>query len=588
MRALLLAAALAFVSSANAAPVQRKPVTRTLKAPVVKAAPIATRAVAPPRKRIPLSKKGIAARIAFTKSGELRTSPDVIGRRAEPLTLEEQTAKRIEALMRGPLRSSLTGLYVADAKTGQPIFSVNADEPLNPASNVKMISTATSLELLGADFRYPTRVLGPEPIDGVVHGDVYLLGSYDPTLTATDLDDLAGAVAVRGIKEVDGDIVVGSDPVRDGIYRAVIPIEVTAGENGAPPTAASTIGADHVSIVITAKTARSPMRPRLTYSAVTTKSATGIPLITLTIGGVMGKGGSSVYQLATKERTATAAYALRAALRAKGVAVQGDYKIAELGDFTGEAIVSGNLPVELARHESKRLAEIIAQVNKFSINWLADRVVLTATALARHQAPSMDASIDAMYSWLERNAHIQRKDLLIDTGSGLSYKTEITTTELVAIVRAAAGFMNAVPASSTPTIAPVEDPLAKAWIESLSIAGTDGTLRHRVRNATARIRGKTGTLSTAIAMSGIMDIDPDRPLVFSLVTNTDTPLAKPYIRKAHDRVVGELCHYLAATQHKTSLPSTETTPTTGEPPDDNTEETAPHDDALDAEAAGAK
>jgi len=62
-----------------------------------------------------------------------------------------------------------------------------------------MISTATALELLGPDFRYPTRVLGATPDGGAVHGDVYLLGSYDPTLTVGDLDQLAAAIAARGI-----------------------------------------------------------------------------------------------------------------------------------------------------------------------------------------------------------------------------------------------------------------------------------------------------------------------------------------------------------------------------------------------------
>ena len=148
--------------------------------------------------------------------------------REEPLTAEEDTAKQIEKLLRGPLRYGVTGLYVADARTGEPLFAVNADDALNPASNVKMISTATALELLGPQFRYTTRVLGPEPdAGGAIHGNVYLLGSWDPTLALTDFDDIAQQLAARGVHELDGDVVVGGDPTRDGMYRALVPVEVT-------------------------------------------------------------------------------------------------------------------------------------------------------------------------------------------------------------------------------------------------------------------------------------------------------------------------------------------------------------------------
>src|SRR6185503_14155775 len=141
-------------------------------------------------------KLGANARVSYGAGGALRMPGEIIGRRAEPLTPEETTAAQIQRLLRGPLlRNGVTGLFVADARTGETLFSVNADDPLNPASNVKMISTATALELLGPDFRYPTRLLGATPDGGAVRGDVYLLGSYDPTLTAADLDNIASAVA---------------------------------------------------------------------------------------------------------------------------------------------------------------------------------------------------------------------------------------------------------------------------------------------------------------------------------------------------------------------------------------------------------
>jgi D-alanyl-D-alanine carboxypeptidase/D-alanyl-D-alanine-endopeptidase (penicillin-binding protein 4) len=526
---LVIAATLWLAGSAAARPAQLRG-----RSPAKAAAKVAPAKAAAKRS----DHDGAHARVAINRLGD-HPAREIVGRRDEPLSPEEDTARQIERLLRGPLRYGVTGLYVADARTGEALFSVNADDPLNPASNVKMISTATALELLGPDFKYPTRVLGPTPDGGAVRGDVYLLGSYDPTLTIGDLDELAAAIAARGITRIDGDIVVGPDATRDGVYRAIIPIDIRGGEPGGSAVASAPPGMDLVSITMAARTAKAPARPHLSFAVQTTADPAGHPRLALTIGGTIGKGGATRYSLVTRERTATAAYTLRAALRAHGVAVNGEARTAELPVFVAGSTAAGGLPVELARHESARLADIIARVNKWSINWLADRVIMTAAALVKRESPSMELALSAMYDWLARHPGIARSDLVVDTGSGLSYHTRITTHELVSIVRSAAGY------------APGADPaVSRAWLGSLSIGGTDGTLQSRFRagDVRGRLRGKTGTLSTAIALSGVLDIDPQRPLAFSLVTNGDSPLSPRMVRRAHEQVVGLLCHYLALTR----------------------------------------
>ncbi|HEY0190076.1 MAG TPA: D-alanyl-D-alanine carboxypeptidase/D-alanyl-D-alanine-endopeptidase [Kofleriaceae bacterium] len=528
--------------AASAAPgAAAKPAATRVRKPTTAAVATKPGAKLDPKGRASAKHDGAHARVAINHAGDLRPAREVTGRREEPLTPEEDTARQIEGLLRGPLRYGTTGLFVADARTGEPLFAVNADDPLNPASNVKMISTATALELLGADYKYPTRLLGATPAGGVVKGDVYLLGSYDPTLTLGDLDQLAAAVAARGITRIDGAIVAGSDPARDGVYSAAVPIAVRAGVPGAAAIAAPPAGMDLVTIRMAAKTARTAQRPRLTYQVDADPASVpgAAPHVILTVGGTIGKGGAATYNLPLRDRTAMASYALRAALRAHGVAFAGDVKTGELDRFVTDATAAGNLPVELGRHESLRLADIVAHVNKWSINWLADRVIMTAAALAKQQPPSMELALSAMYDWLGRHPRIAKGDLLVDTGSGLSYHTKITAHELVSIVRSAAGFT-----------ADADAGLAHAWVDSLSIAGTDGTLANRFRagDIRGRIHGKTGTLSTAIALSGVLDIDPDRPLAFSLVTNGTTPISARFTRRAHEQLISLLVRYIKATQ----------------------------------------
>jgi serine-type D-Ala-D-Ala carboxypeptidase/endopeptidase (penicillin-binding protein 4) len=543
------------------------------------ARPIPTVRRGEPARAHPAKHDGAHARVAINHAGDLRPAREAVGRREEPLTAEEETAKQIEKLLRGPLRHGVTGLFVADARSGEALFAVNADDPLNPASNVKLISTATALELLGPDFRYPTRLLGATPDGGAVRGDVYLLGSYDPTLTTADLDDIATALAARGVTRIDGGIVVGPDPTRDGIYRSVIPIEIHGGaEPGAPVTAAAPAGMELVMLRVAAKTVRAGARTRLSFKVEPTTDGAGQRRIAVTVTGSIARGRDTMYPLVTRERTAVAAHALRSALRAHNITVAGDFKIAELDAFVGESVAAGNLPIELGRHESPRLAQIIARINKWSVNWLADRVIMTAAALVKRQPPSMDLALAAMYDWLMRHPRIAKGDLVVDTGSGLSYHTRITAHELVSILRSAAGFEPEGDAT-----------LSQAWLNSLSIAGTDGTLSSRFRTSDmrGRIRGKTGTLSNAIALAGIVDVDPQRPMAFALVTNAATPLSKGYIRRAHEQVIGLLCRYLARTRKGDgdAQPAPAITPPEPPPiPTTDLEDLEP-DAALDDEAA---
>lgn len=523
-RALAVILSLAFAMNVEAAPRKRAP------APAKKPVPTATH-----------------ARVSYGK--ELRPARDVVGRREEPLTLEEETAKQIEKLLRGPLRNGVTGLFVADARSGEPLFAVNADDRLNPASNVKMISTATALELLGPTFKYTTRIMGAEPdVTGKIAGDIFLLGTWDPTLAASDMDELADALAKRGVKQITGDILVGSDPTRDGIYRGMVPIEIKAGEPGQPPTATTPANFNLIAVEVLAKTDKKPRKRqnKLTFKTETV-TVDGHKRIKLTIGGIIGKGGEKLYPLYTRERTTFAAHALRAALLGHNIAITGETRVMELGDFIGESVKTHALPVELARHESMQLQDIVRKINKWSINWLADRVIMTAAALAKRTTPSMDVAVAAMYEWLQRHPQLGKDEVVIDTGSGLSYRTRISPQELVKVVRAAGGFIDGTDATQS-----------KAWLDSLSIAGTDGTLRSRFRvpDIKGHIHGKTGSLSTVIALSGVLDLDPTRPLAFSIVTNTLRPLKKGYVRKAHEQLVALIAKYIESTSKPTSLPAT--------------------------------
>ncbi len=113
------------------------------------------------------------------------------------------------------------------------VFRHQADRALVPASTQKVVVGQVALDRLGADHRFRTRVLGPAPVDGVVTGDVALVGGGDPLLTTatyafvrrtaeqplTFLDALADALVAGGVRRVTGRIV--ADDTRYDALRTV-------------------------------------------------------------------------------------------------------------------------------------------------------------------------------------------------------------------------------------------------------------------------------------------------------------------------------------------------------------------------------
>src|SRR5882672_10856701 len=138
----------------------------------------------------------------------------------------ERFRQRAEAALSaaGPDKG-VWGVLVADAATGEVLYSRNADGYFMPASNAKMFTTALALATLGPDYRVRTTVASSGTLDanGVLSGDLVLTGRGDANLSNRKfpydkkeekegppekvLAEFADGVAARGVKEVTGDVV---------------------------------------------------------------------------------------------------------------------------------------------------------------------------------------------------------------------------------------------------------------------------------------------------------------------------------------------------------------------------------------------
>jgi serine-type D-Ala-D-Ala carboxypeptidase/endopeptidase (penicillin-binding protein 4) len=125
-------------------------------------------------------------------------------RSAEP-PLATRLAKALAVPHVDPAR---TAALAVDLRTGEVVFERNAHLSLVPASTQKLAVAYAALARLGPSYRFRTEIVGTGVLVGNVwHGDLWLLGSGDPTLRGSDLEELATEVAAWGIRRVSGAVV---------------------------------------------------------------------------------------------------------------------------------------------------------------------------------------------------------------------------------------------------------------------------------------------------------------------------------------------------------------------------------------------
>lgn len=132
-----------------------------------------------------------------------------------------------------------------------PLVTRNTDVQVIPASNVKVITAAVALDVLGAGATFTTTVVGPAPVNGVVEGDVYLVGGGDPVLSenwytqqadgrkrppfnATDVNALADALQAAGVTSITGSVIGDGSRYDDERFPPGWSDDIRASADGTP------------------------------------------------------------------------------------------------------------------------------------------------------------------------------------------------------------------------------------------------------------------------------------------------------------------------------------------------------------------
>jgi D-alanyl-D-alanine carboxypeptidase/D-alanyl-D-alanine-endopeptidase (penicillin-binding protein 4) len=429
------------------------------------------------------------------------------------------------------------------ASDGDVLFAHNSGQLFNPASNTKMLTTAAAISYLGGDFRYHTSLFGPAPDeDGVVHGDVVLRGSGDPSLTSSDIGEIARDVARNGITRIDGDLYADSrfhDPahasaggVGDGaliINRNTYGVRVRPGDVGHAAIVSVEPRVDFFGIDNQATTVHGK-RSRLRIDSYRKDDR----LIISVRGRIADNRDDYVDVRRLSDGALLSASALRGALSDFGV------------ELTG-AVRAGSVEASqlLGEHRSAPLADVCRISNKPSNNFVAEAIYKTLGGELYGLPGTLSKGTRAVMDFLG-TAGIKPGSYKIVNGSGLTHENRITPSDLASLLRKIYFDLSVAP----------------DFLASLAVGGIDGTIRNRFlgTDAIGLVRAKTGTLNSVSALSGFVG-DKDDVLIFTIFVEGFRHRRVNEVRHAQVRMVEAMLSYLRSDapkqggEHPSELPS---------------------------------
>jgi D-alanyl-D-alanine carboxypeptidase/D-alanyl-D-alanine-endopeptidase (penicillin-binding protein 4) len=420
--------------------------------------------------------------------------------------------------------SDAAAVVVKPLDGGVLAWSANSNQPMNPASTMKLVTTYSALHLLGPAFTFRTEVFADGPVSGeVLRGELYVRGGGDPHLVIENLWQLVNRLRGFGIREIRGDVVLDKtlfDPL------AHDPGEFDGEEGRAYNVGPDALLVNFKSIAVTlvpdevARVARVVVVPEIAGMQV----PRSVPLsqgrcgdwrsllqadisdpMNIRLRGVfpLACGERAIY-LGALEHTNYFAAVFRALWERQGGSWNG--KVREAAVPPGARLI--------AAQESAPLAMLIRDINKFSNNVMTQQLFLTMGAAGG--LPGNPARGAAAVRGLLTARGIEAPELILENGCGLSRVERIS-------------------------VATLGNVLSDAWksqwmpelMASLPISGVDGTMQRRDVPAGAA-HMKTGMLEDTRAVAGyVLAASGKRYVVVAIINHPNARLGQG----AHDALL---------------------------------------------------
>lgn len=450
--------------------------------------------------------------------------------------------ERVTGLTNDPrLAPARVGVEVLDPATGKLLVRIRADEMFNVASNVKLVTAAAALSQLGPEFRMKTVLYATATKGQLVQGDLYLKGFGDPSLTERDLWLMADRLYERGIRRVQGGLVL------DESYFDAERLAPLFGDKRTdlwfrPPCGPLSLNSNQVAVrVLSADQAGEParvlVRPSSSYLRLVNK--------TLTVGA----GRRSWVKIQTRAEASATVVEVSGRVRLGYQGQSFRRRIEDPGLLTGMTLLDvlqrrgiklgrpqvsrGQLPPRarpLVAHYSQPLAVVLRAVSKHSNNFVAEQIVKVMGAEVHGEPGTWAKGLRSIQSYLAA-LKIMPGQYVMKNGSGLYDATRFSPSQLVRVMREAAFNFK----------------FGHEFLAALPLSGVDGTLGHRFLGTGAEryVRAKTGSLANVVALTGVAGASGRRGFLLFSVCINELPAGKLELgRQIADEVAAALVSYL--------------------------------------------
>lgn len=434
--------------------------------------------------------------------------------RARPGGLAVRAAPDVEALIDEARLGGAVTFSVVDVATGRMLETHGGDSGQPPASVTKAITALYALDVLGPGYRFETRLLASGPVkDGVLDGDLILVGGGDPTLDTDALAAMAAKLKATGLHEVKGRLRVwgGALPFERVIDRTQ-PEHV--GYN--PSISGISLNYNRVhfgwqrtgdSYTVSMDARSSKYRPEVRVARMSVVSRS-MPVYTYAdkgdhdawtvASGALGNGGAR--WLPVRKPEAYAAEVFSTFARSHGLELK-------IGPPLNRA-PGGRV---LVTHKSEPLHDILRGMLKYSNNLTAEMVGMSATARRLGRPAPLKTSARAMSRWARDELGLEGAVLVDHSGLG-----EASRLGSAALARA---------------LARVHDAgRLKPILKDIPLRNGDGRGNpdHPVK-----VAAKTGTLYFVSSLAGYMTAPDGTELAFAIFT------ANSRLRSGYDPSSGQ-------------------------------------------------
>lgn len=389
-------------------------------------------------------------------------------------------------------------IVIREIGSDHSLIEYNADEPRNPASVMKIVTTLAGLEILGPDYVWETHFHTDGTVaNNTLNGNLIIEGGGDPFLVRETFWHMLYTLQLRGIRHINGDLIIDNT-----LFK---PEPGTTGDFDNRPYRAYNTFPDAALLNFTAQNfVLIPYINRLhIYADPPSSTLTIRNSVKVTRGKCRGLGNSLKMHVRENNDGQTivefsgeypARCGEREMLRSVSNNTQflfGVFKSLweEMGGTISGIGVTGKTPAKvtmLHKQFSRPLSTIIHYINKHSNNVMARQLLLTI-AKEVHGVPATKSSgEDAVHDWIGQKG-IDPSGIVIENGSGLSRHARIKASTLAKLLEQA-----------------WESPFQPEFLSSLPIAGMDGTMKKRLNGhiKAGSMRIKTGLLRNVRSMAG--------------------------------------------------------------------------------------